>query len=110
MVFTEKRLGQAQISSASNTTLYTVPSSKKAVAKDFIITNTTSTDATVSLWLVPNGDSSADGNAVLKDFNIPANEIVHLSLYQVLETAGDTIQALAGTTTSITITISGAEI
>lgn len=110
MAFTEKKLGQAQISDASPTTLYTVGSGKKGIVKDIIITNTTATAATVSIWLVPSGGSPDDTNAIMKNWNVPANDMAHFSMWQVLETEGDTIQAQAGTTTSITITISGAEI
>lgn len=104
-MFTEKRLGQAQINNVSPTTLYTVPSNTKGIVRDFVITNTTGTATTISIWMVGSGDSSA----ILKSFTVPASDLVHFSMWQVLE-ATETITAQAGTASSITITVSGAEI
>jgi len=110
MAFSEKQLGQAQINDAAPTVLYTLGADLKGIIRDIIITNTTGVAAAIDLWLVPNGGSPGDGNAILKTYNVGANDMVHLSVWQVLETAGDTVQAQAGTATSITITISGAEV
>lgn len=106
----EKRLGQSQIASGSRTTLYTLPSNKTAIVKTIIITNTTSSDATISIWDVKNGDSYGDSNAIVKDLNVPANDFVQIITYIVLDTAGDTLQAEAGTASAITINVYGAEV
>jgi len=106
----EKKLGQSQIANGSRTTLYTLAADTTAIVKTIIITNTTSIAATISIWDVPNAGSYGDANAILKDLNVPANDFVQIITYLPLSTAGDTIQSEAGTASSITINIYGAEI
>ena len=106
----EKRLSQAQIANGSRTTLYTLAADTTAIFKTIIITNTTSSDATVSVWDVKDGDSYGDGNAILSDLNIPANDFVQIITYLILDTEGDSIQAEAGTASAITISAYGAEV
>ena len=109
MAFTEKAIARQAVG-ATTETLYTVPSSTKTVVKDIHICNNSSSDCYVSLWFVPNGDSASDENVIFYQWNVPANDFVHWNGYQILDTAGDTIQALAETADQITITISGAEL
>ncbi|GBE19325.1 hypothetical protein BMS3Abin17_00048 [archaeon BMS3Abin17] len=110
MAFTEKKLGQNQINNVSNTTLYTVPTGKKGIIRAMILTNTTASDATISIWHVPNASSSADSNSLFKTFSVPANDFVHIYTYVVMDTVGDKIDALAGTASAITVSLYGAEI
>lgn len=70
------QLGQAQIASGSQTTLYTVPSSTTTVAAEFIIANTTSTNRTVNIWRVPNAGAISDSNAIAKGVMVPANTTI----------------------------------
>ena len=106
----EKRLGQSQIANGSRTTLYTLGASLTGIIKTIIITNTTGTDATISIWDIKNGGSYGNANAILKDLNVPANDFVQITTYLILDTEGDSIQAEAGTATAITINMYGAEI
>jgi len=106
----EKRLGQSQIANGSRTTLYTLGASTTAIFKTIIITNTTDTDASISIWDIKDGDSYGDDNAILKDLNVPANDFVQIITYLIQDTEGDTLQAEAGTATAITINAYGAEI
>ena len=110
MTITEKRLGQGQIANGSRTTLYTVPSSTTGIIKSINIANTTASPVTISIWHVPNGGSYGDSNAILKTLTIPANDFTHINTYMPMNTAGDTLQAEAGTATAITISVYGAEI
>lgn len=71
---TYKKLGQSQIQSASAETLYTVPASTSTVLSVLVIANTTSSDATISVWHVPNGGSAGDDNAIIKTITVPANK------------------------------------
>lgn len=107
--FTEKNLSRQAVG-VTVETIYTVPASTVGIVKDIHICNNSSADCYVSLWLVPNGDSNTDENVMFYQWNIPANDFVHWTGYQVLDTAGDTIQALAETADQATVTISGAEI
>ena len=108
MTFTEKNLGQSTVGTTV-VTLYTVPSGKTGLVKDIHITNLTSSEVTVSLWLDPNGTSATDSEAIFKDFGIPANDFLHWSGFKVMS-ENSTIKAQAGTASGVTITIDGAEV
>jgi hypothetical protein len=105
--FTDKRLGQAQIASGSQTTLLTVGAGENVKVKCIIVVNTTATDRTVELWDVKNGASPTDANKVLPDLTVPANDIVHIWTFIVMDTAGDTLQAEASAASAITIHVHG---
>ena len=109
MAFNEKQLA---IQAVNNTgeTIYTVAASTVAIIKDIHICNNSAADCYVSLWLVPNGASPTDENVMFYQWNVPANDFVHWSGYQILDTAGDTIQALAETSDQLTVHVSGATI
>jgi len=110
MAFTEKELGQAQISNVSPTVLYTVPATTVSILKDMQISNTTGTAATITIWKVPNGGSPGDSNVLLKDYNVPAEDAKHWGGWQPFKDVGSTLQAQADTATAITITACGAEV
>ena len=108
-MFTEKKLARQAVND-SGETIYTVPADTKTIVKDIHICNNSDSDCYVTLWLVPNGGSPTDENVMFYQWNVPANDFVHWNGWQVLDTAGDTIQALAETSDQITIMVSGAEL
>ena len=107
--FTEKNIARQAVGSTVET-LYTVNTATVGIVKDIHMCNNSNTDCYISIWLVPNAGSNTDENIIFYQWNIPANDFVHWTGYQILDTAGDTIQALSETTDQITVTISGAEI
>lgn len=108
MAYTPKRfyLGQP---GTSNTTLATVPSNKTWIVKQIMLTNTTSSDATVTLYLVPSGSSASASNMIVPGITIYAKSVVTIDLSQVM-TAGDFFVGIQGTANAITIVISGVEV
>ena len=106
----EKTLGQSNVLSASNSTIYTVPASTTTLLKTIWICNTTTSDVTLELWNVPNGDSATDGNKLMDLRTIPASDFVVVHTYLPMETAGDTIQAKGSTNVALTVSLYGAEI
>lgn len=108
MAFTEKQLAIQAVDSAE--TIYTVPASTTTIIKDIQICNNSASNCEISVWLVPQGDSAGDENCLLKGWDVPANDFLHWTGFQVLGTAGDTIVATAETTDKIAIIISGAEL
>lgn len=110
MAIQEKTLGQSSITNSGTTTIYTVPASTTTVVKTIWICNTTTSDVTLELWNVPNGDSAADANKLMDGVTIPASDFIQVITYLPLETAGDTIQATGSTNNALTINIYGAEI
>lgn len=95
--------------STSLGTLYTVPANTKTIVKQIILSNTTGTDATVTLHFVPNGQTAGNENKIFSTLTVTANNTGIFDLSAVLE-AGDTIQAVQGTANAITIHISGVEV
>ena len=106
MAIAEKILGQSTVLSASNSTIYTVPASTTTVVKTIWITNTTTSDATVELWL---GAAAGDANKLMDGVTIPASDFKQVSTYIGLA-ATETIQAKGSVNLALSITASGAEI
>jgi len=107
MTITEKTLAQDTIGSTEET-IYTGTATD--VVKIIWLCNVTASDATVELWLVPNGSSSADANKLLNGITVPANDFVQISTYIPMETTGDFIRAKCSTDLAVTINLFGASI
>ena len=105
-VITPVRLGVQAIPTITGT-VYTVPASTRTILKSIDIANTNGAGVTVSVYLVPSGDSASNANTLLPGVTIAANTLLQWAGVQVLE-AGDTLQAV-GSTTGISIIASGGE-
>jgi hypothetical protein len=104
--FTEKNLYHGLVTNGTDT-LYTVPASTTTIVKNIHIANTTATAATISIWVDNNGTTAGDAEAILKTFNIPANDYVRINCYEIMA-AASTIKATAGTTNVLSVHINGA--
>jgi hypothetical protein len=107
-VYTPKKLYTGQPGTTA-TTLYTAPASTTTIIKNIIICNTTATDATLTLSLVPSGGSAGTTNRIMSALVIKANDTVAMDLSGLLST-GDFISALQGTSAALTVHISGVEV
>jgi hypothetical protein len=87
-----------------NTTLYTVPSATTVVVRNIHICNTTATAATISLAI--NASAATAANCWLTALSVPGNSSYDWSGFLHLSTT-DTLQALQGTASALTVTISG---
>lgn len=108
MPTTIKKMYQGQPSTSIGTH-YTVPASTKSIIKQIVICNTTAATATVTIHVVANGGSNTAANMITNALPVGANDTITLDLSVVMDTAGDTIRALQGTSSAITLTISGVE-
>lgn len=98
----------------SATTLYTAPANTTnqpapyatAMVKEIILANTTGTAATVTLGI--NGVAAA--NQFVPTLSVAANDTKIIGPLDTMLSAGDTLQALQGTSGAITVTVSGVEI
>lgn len=109
MADTYKVLYQGQLSTASGA-VYTVPSGTQAIVKTMRVVNTNTAAATVSMWHLPSGTSTtSNSTAILPSTSIDAGGFAEFEGTMTMET-GSKIAALAGTATSITLTIYGLEI
>lgn len=111
MAFTEKLLSPGiQIPNGSQVTLYTVSASTVGILKHFTVSNANASARTLEVWIVPNGGSVGDDNALINTLSIPGHAVMTWDGFIPMETAGDTIQAEASAASSLTIIIGGAEI
>ena len=100
MATTTKVLFRGAATTTTSTTLYTVPAATTAVVTNIAATNTSASDATITL--------SLGGIEIQSATTIPANTTAYIDLKQVLN-ATDTIQGGASAT-DINFHISGVEI
>lgn len=107
-VYTPKKLYTGQ-PSTSATTLYTAPASTTTIIKNIIICNTTATAATLTLNLVPSAGAATSANRIMSALNVQPNDTVTVDLSGILAT-GDFISALQGTSSALTVHITGVEV
>lgn len=107
---TNKRLVSGSQIAATATTYYTTPANTKAKITAFTLCNTTGTNRTVDVHLVPSGGSADATNQVVDALAINANTsvIVSEAIGHVLEASG-TIQCTADAATAVTLVVSGIE-
>lgn len=105
MTITAARLYQGQPTTAEQT-LYTVPANNTAIVKEIIVTNNTGSNATITLSIVPSGQTAGPLNRICTGKVVPANDVVVFALSTVMN-SGDFISGLQGTNGALTVTISG---
>lgn len=101
MVISYPKLFEPAQLGTSAAVYYTVPAASTLRAGRIRITNTTGTAATVSINCIPSGDASGDDNSIVKAQSIAANDFKDYDL--PIMAAGDTLEALSGTVTALTI-------
>lgn len=101
-----KRLYGPTQPATTNAVIYTVPASTYTIIKEIIVTNTTATAALISIAI--NGTAATAANCILEQKSVPADNVEVYALSTVLN-AADTLQALQGTTSALTVTLSGTE-
>lgn len=106
-----KCLINSKYAANSVATEYTAPASTRVIVDKFTATNIDSSSRTLSVYLVPSGDSASDANLVLDSVSIAANTCRDCTeLKNQILNAGDTIQVLASASSNINIRASGREV
>ncbi|WP_186187873.1 hypothetical protein [Burkholderia gladioli] len=83
--------------------LYTTPSATTATVNNFSLTNTSANPVSVTLYAVPSGGSPSAANTIMSAFSLSAGQtFVPPQVIGLQLSPGATLQALAGTATSIT--------
>lgn len=108
MAITGKVLYRGQ-PGTTESTLYTVPASTTTVITGIVLANTTATDATVSLSVVPSGGTAGAANRILEGVTVSAKSSFFIDGLSLPMATGDFISGLQGTAGAITVTISGVE-
>lgn len=105
-----KRLVDGSQLTTSAASYYTAPSNTLTTISACTVTNTSAGAVTATLYLVPNGGSAAASNCILSARTLAAGESFNVgsAIGQTLP-AGGSLQALAGSATSIALVASGYE-
>lgn len=111
MARTAKVLAAGSQLTTSAATYYTVPVNTTTIIQAVVLCNTTAGPITATVHLVASGGSATASNMILSAKSLATNEtyVVPGAAGMVLATGG-TIQALAGSATSISIQAAGTEI
>lgn len=104
-----KVLGQANLTTTSDTDIYTVPSATESVLSTVIIANIGTVATTFNLAIRPNGDTLANKHYIAKGVPIAASDSTTLTLGMTLD-AADVVTAAAGTANALSFNIFGTEI
>lgn len=104
-----KILGQANLTTTSDTDIYTVPSATEAVISTLIVANIGTVATTFNLALRPNGETLADKHYIAQGVPIAANDSTTLTLGMTMD-AADVVTAAAGTANALSFNIFGTEI
>lgn len=104
-------VASTQLTTSAASPLYTVGPNTKARISSGVATNTTGTNRTITVYLLPNAGTVGDSTTVIKTLSVPANSQTLLPWLsgQVLEVGG-AIHALADSASAVTFRVSGDEI
>jgi hypothetical protein len=108
MATTYKVLGQSAPSAASDTDVYTVPSSTEAVISTITIANRDSSAATYRIAIRPDGATIANQHYIAYGASVPANDTIALTL-GITADAGDVVTVYASSG-DLSFNIFGSEI
>jgi hypothetical protein len=111
MSVTAKTLIESKFASNSSVTEYTAPASTRTIVDKFTATNTDSGAVTITIYLVPSGDSFEDSNMVVKTKSVAAAATADVTELKnhVLNT-GDLIVVVASVNNKMVIRASGREV
>ena len=104
-----KVLGQAHLTTTSDTTVYTVPSGKEAVISTIVLANVTSSATTFDLAVRPDGTALAAQHYLGSAVPLAGNDSTTLTL-GITADASDVVSVAAGAGSAISVSIFGSEI
>lgn len=109
MATSYKILGQAHLTTTSDTDVYTVPASTETIISTVIVANIGASATTFNIALRDNGDTLANKHYIAKEVPIAANDSTTLTLGMALE-ATDVVTCKAGAADLLSFNLFGAEI
>lgn len=109
MATSYKILGQAHLTTTSDTDIYTVPSATETIISTMIIANISASATTFNIALRDAGETLANKAYIAKEVPIAANDSTTLTLGMALE-ATDVVTVTAGTANALSFNLFGAEI
>lgn len=109
MATSYKILGQAHLTTTSDTDIYTCPASTETIISTLIVANIGTAATTFNIALRQDGATLADKHYIAKEVPIAANDSTTLTLGMALE-ATDVVTAAAGVGNALSLNLFGAEI
>lgn len=109
MAASYKVLGQANLTTTSDTNIYTVPSTTETVVSTIVVANIGTVATSFNLAIRPDGETLANKHYIAKGVPIAASDSTTLTL-GITMNAGDIVTAAAGTANALSFNIFGAEI
>lgn len=109
MATSYKILGQAHLTTTSDTDVYTVPASTETIISTVIVANIGASATTFNIALRDDGDTLANKHYIAKEVPIAANDSTTLTLGMALE-ATDVVTCTAGAADSLSFNLFGAEV
>ena len=107
MALTQTRMVGPQTIPTAATTVYTTNANETVIVKQIALTNiTTATSETVTLWVVPSGQTRGDQYKFLGEVGVFANETTLINTNIVL-TTGDMIDVQASVASTFNLMING---
>lgn len=111
LAITPKCLAESQYALNSASSVYTAPTATVTIIDKFTATNTTSSAATITVYLVPTGNSAGTSNAIVSALSIGGNTVTDLTqLQNQILNAGDFISVVSNTSSAIVVRASGREV
>ena len=102
-------LGQAHLTTTSDTDIYTCPASTETIISTLIVANIGTAATTFNIALREDGDTLANKHYIAKEVPIAANDSTTLTLGMALE-ATDVVTVAAGAADLLSISLYGAQI
>ena len=111
MSVTAKCLINAKYAAGSATTEYTVASNTRTIIDKFTATNTDASDRTITVYIVPTGQTAGAQYTVTSAYSITAGASVDLTeMKNQILNAGDFISVAASVASKVVIRASGREV
>ena len=109
MATSYKILGQAHMTTTSDTDIYTVPAGTETIISTMIVANIGTAATTFNIALRQDGDTLANKHYVAKSVPVAAEDSTTLTLGMALE-ATDVVTVAAGAADLLSFNLFGAEI
>lgn len=110
-MITAKPLFDAQFASATDAGVYTVPAGFRTIIDKFTVTNIDSSTHTITVNIVPSGQSVGNQNTITSAFTIAVGTAVELTeLHNHILATGDVVSVTGSIANKLVIRASGREI
>lgn len=111
MSITAKALINAKYAASSVQAEYTAPSSTKTIIDKFTATNSDASARTVTIHIVPSGETEGDSNAIMRATSIAAGATQDFTeIKNQILNPGDFISVVASVADKVVIRASGREV